>query len=105
MNNLLPNTKLDHIAYAVRSTDSAMKMFGIMYPKTTLYKAVEKNQNILNVNVVLGNSFMHEKKIEEYKLKRKINNLQVYKNLNADEMYNLMNSCTLAICPASSIAY
>lgn len=47
MHNLLPETKLDHIAYAVRSTDSAMKMFSIIYPKTTLYKAVEKNQNVL----------------------------------------------------------
>ena len=68
-------------------------------------KAVENLQNILNINVVLGNSFIYKKEIEEYKLKRKINNLHVYINLNADEMYDLMNSCTLAVCPASSVAF
>lgn len=68
-------------------------------------KAVQNLQNILNINVVLGNSFLYEKEIEEYKLKRKINQLNIYKNLNADEMFSLMNSCTLAICPASSVAF
>lgn len=68
-------------------------------------KAVEKNLKILNINVVLGNSFLFVKEIEEYKQKRKIKNLNIYKNLNADEMYNIMNNCTLAICPASSVAY
>lgn len=38
---------LDHIAYAVRSTDDAIDAFGVIYPNILLYKGVEDNQKVM----------------------------------------------------------
>lgn len=43
----ISNCKLDHIAYAVKSTDKSIKAFSLIYPKIIQYKCVEKNQNVL----------------------------------------------------------
>jgi hypothetical protein len=40
------NMKLDHIAYAVKSTDETIKAFSAIYPIVTVYKCLEKNQNV-----------------------------------------------------------
>jgi methylmalonyl-CoA/ethylmalonyl-CoA epimerase len=38
--------KLDHISYAVRSTDEAVKVFNTFYSKVEIYKYLEKDQNV-----------------------------------------------------------
>ena len=38
--------KLDHISYAVRSSDEAIKSFSLFYPKINTYKHFEENQNV-----------------------------------------------------------
>ncbi|MCK4553674.1 VOC family protein [Candidatus Parcubacteria bacterium] len=40
------NMRLDHIAYAVKSTDETIKVFSAIYPIVTVYKCLEKNQNV-----------------------------------------------------------
>ena len=40
------NMKLDHIAYAVKSTDEAIKAFSAIYPIVSIYKCVESSQNV-----------------------------------------------------------
>ena len=37
---------LDHIAYAVKSTDKAIKGFKYIYPYVKVYKKIEKKQNV-----------------------------------------------------------
>jgi methylmalonyl-CoA/ethylmalonyl-CoA epimerase len=38
--------KLDHISYAVRSTDEAIKTFNLFYSKIDTFRHFEKNQNV-----------------------------------------------------------
>jgi methylmalonyl-CoA/ethylmalonyl-CoA epimerase len=38
--------KLDHISYAVRSTDEAVKVFSLFYTKVDIHKYLEKKQNV-----------------------------------------------------------
>jgi hypothetical protein len=38
---------LDHISYAVRSTDESIKAFAAFYDKVDVYKYLEKGQNVL----------------------------------------------------------
>jgi methylmalonyl-CoA/ethylmalonyl-CoA epimerase len=38
--------KLDHISYAVRSTDEAIKAFSLFYPKISTYKHFVESQNL-----------------------------------------------------------
>lgn len=38
--------KLDHISYAVKSTDEAIKVFNLFYSKVDIYKYFEKDQNV-----------------------------------------------------------
>jgi methylmalonyl-CoA/ethylmalonyl-CoA epimerase len=38
--------KLDHISYAVRSTDEAVKVFSLFYSKVDIHKYLEKSQNV-----------------------------------------------------------
>jgi len=38
--------KLDHISYAVRSSDKAIKVFNLFYSKVNIYKHLEKTQNV-----------------------------------------------------------
>jgi len=40
------NMKLDHISYAVRSTDESIELFSAIYPIVATYKYLEKNQNV-----------------------------------------------------------
>jgi hypothetical protein len=40
------NMKLDHISYAVRSTEEAIKAFSIYYNKIDVNKYLEKRQNV-----------------------------------------------------------
>lgn len=40
------NFKLDHIAYAVQSTDESIEIFKAIYPDVTTYKIFEKSQNV-----------------------------------------------------------
>jgi methylmalonyl-CoA/ethylmalonyl-CoA epimerase len=42
----MPGMKLDHISYAVRSTDEAIKSFGLFYPDIVTYRYLEKGQNV-----------------------------------------------------------
>ena len=38
--------RLDHISYAVRSTDEAVKVFSLFYSKVDVHKYLEKSQNV-----------------------------------------------------------
>ena len=38
--------RLDHVSYAVRSTDEAIKAFSLFYDKVTVYKNLEEGQNV-----------------------------------------------------------
>ena len=40
------NIELDHVAYAVKSTDKAIEAFSTMYSIVPIYKCLEKNQNV-----------------------------------------------------------
>lgn len=42
----LNDLKLDHIAYAVRSTDKSIASFKFIYPNILVYKCIEKSQNV-----------------------------------------------------------
>tara|TARA_B100002051_G_C16731777_1_gene638729 strand:- start:2331 stop:2756 length:426 start_codon:yes stop_codon:yes gene_type:complete len=40
------NFKLDHVSYAVRSTDNCIEKFKIIYPTVLAYKIFEQSQNV-----------------------------------------------------------
>lgn len=46
LSSLFFTMKLDHISYAVKSTDESIKSFKAIYPKVIVYKCLEKNQNV-----------------------------------------------------------
>ncbi|RMH56636.1 MAG: hypothetical protein D6679_08820 [Candidatus Hydrogenedentota bacterium] len=46
VSNIFPGGQLDHIAYAVRSTDAAIRFFSIFYPEIRTYKKLEPEQKV-----------------------------------------------------------
>jgi methylmalonyl-CoA/ethylmalonyl-CoA epimerase len=40
------NLKLDHVSYAVRSSDESIKALSLFYSKVDIYKYLEKKQNV-----------------------------------------------------------
>lgn len=62
MNDL--DMKLDHISYAVRSTDEAIKSFSLFYPKIDTFKHLEENQNVF-ITYLSNNSLTHRIELVE----------------------------------------
>ena len=62
MNDL--GMKLDHISYAVRSTDEAIKSFSLFYPKIDIFKHLEENQNVF-ITYLSNNSLTHRIELVE----------------------------------------
>jgi|SRR3989304_3680382 len=56
--------KLDHISYAVRSSDEAIKVFNSCYSKVDIYKHLEKNQNVY-ISYLSSNSVDHRIELVE----------------------------------------
>ena len=56
--------KLDHISYAVRSTDEAIKSFSLFYPKIDTFKHLEENQNVF-ITYLSNNSLNHRIELVE----------------------------------------
>ncbi len=50
------NYTLDHIAYAVKSTDKAIGAFRIVYPMVAAYKILEPSQNVFITYLTSKNS-------------------------------------------------
>ncbi len=48
--------KLDHISYAVSSTDTAIKKFSLFFPEVKVYRCYEKNQNVYITYLANSNS-------------------------------------------------
>jgi hypothetical protein len=62
MNDL--GMKLDHISYAVRSTDEAIKSFRLFYPKIDTFKHLGENQNVF-LTYLSNNSVNHRIELVE----------------------------------------
>lgn len=58
------NLKLDHISYAVRSSDEAIKVFKILYSEVDVYKYLEKGQNVF-ITYLSSNSMNHRIELVE----------------------------------------
>ena len=56
--------KLDHISYAVRSTDEAIKVFNTFYAKVEIYKYLEKDQNVF-ITYLSDNNIGHRIELVE----------------------------------------
>ena len=54
------------------------------------------------INVLIGAAYYHQKIYEVKSNKTEVN---IYKNLQEQELVDLMNSCDMAIIPASTISY
>lgn len=67
--------------------------------------AINNNENINQINIVIGSAYLFEEELKKWILENSHGKVNVFKNINADEMVNLMSNNFVAICPASSIAY
>ena len=47
--------KLNHIAYAVKSTDVSIEAFKTLYPIVSTYKIPIKDKNIMTTTLISGN--------------------------------------------------
>ena len=57
---------------------------------------------IKNIHIVIGGAYRHK---EIYNLEEKHTKIHLHKNLNEEELYNLMKSCNFGIVPSSTILY
>ena len=65
-------------------------------------KAMLNIEAVKEIHVVLGGAYEHE---EIFELQKACNHLNLYQNLDELTLYELMNSCQLAIAPSSTILY
>lgn len=65
--------------------------------------ACANRSDILECNVVIGSAYQHQEALEEFQEKSLLK-INLYSNLNADNMVVLMSNCDMAICPASTVA-
>ena len=69
-----------------------------------ILKIVENKEEIQSCYVVIGDAYKYEKELDEYCKKTQLN-LHILKNLDMEEMANLMLKCSCAILPPSTISY
>lgn len=65
--------------------------------------ACAKRSDIQECNVVIGSAYLHHDVLEEFQKTSSLK-INLYSNLNADNMVVLMSNCDLAICPPSTVA-
>lgn len=59
--------------------------------------------DVAECHVVIGGAYLHHKELNDFCKKSKLK-INIYSNLNADNMVVLMSNCDLAICPPSTVA-
>lgn len=70
-----------------------------------LKSVIEKPDLFKSINIVLGGAFSHQEEIDRLIRENPKLPVNLYRNLSAKEMVDLMQACQLAIVPASSILY
>lgn len=63
----------------------------------------EKKAEVQACNVVIGSAFLHQESLKAFQQNSRLR-INVFSNLNADNMVVLMARCDFAICPPSSVA-
>jgi len=83
---------------------NAFVCFGGADPYDLSLKATQAllQVNVKKIHVVLGGAYVHSKIVS---LAEENNTLFLHENLNEMELYSLMESCQMAIVPASTILY
>lgn len=66
-------------------------------------QSCEKKASIQSCNVVIGSAYMHLASLEAFKQQSRLQ-INLYGNLSADKMVELMSTCDLAICPPSTVS-
>jgi UDP-2,4-diacetamido-2,4,6-trideoxy-beta-L-altropyranose hydrolase len=70
-----------------------------------ILKLLEDKQFLLHkCYVIIGDAFQYEKDLVNFKQSSKLN-IEIFKNLSAQQMANIMSECRYAICPPSTVAY
>lgn len=59
--------------------------------------------NIKKINIVIGSAYLHKNIFNT--LKKRKEDVLIYKNISENEMIELMSKCQLAIIPSSTISY
>ncbi|MDV7137590.1 UDP-2,4-diacetamido-2,4,6-trideoxy-beta-L-altropyranose hydrolase [Maribacter sp. TH_r10] len=89
----------------LESLNTAFVCFGGADKYNFTFKIVQELLNIAQVqviNVVVGSAYQHTELFQIEKLNPKV---RVFRNLNEQSLYSLMNTCTFAIAPTSTIIF
>lgn len=60
-------------------------------------------EDVSECHVVIGSAYLHQDELNDF-CERSQLKINIYRNLNADNMVVLMSNCDLAICPPSTVA-
>lgn len=60
-------------------------------------------EDVSECHVVIGGAYLHHDQLNDFCKRSKLK-INIYSNLNADNMVVLMSNCDLAICPPSTVA-
>lgn len=82
-----PEMFLDHISYAVKSTDRSIDAFKLIYPSVDVYKCHDESQNIL-ITFLSNSTDKHRIELIE-----PTNNLSPVENMLADNESVLSHLC------------
>ncbi len=63
----------------------------------------EKRADIQTCNVVIGSAFLHQQALRDFQASSSLR-INIFSNLNADNMVVLMAQCDFAICPPSTVS-
>ncbi|WP_158846523.1 UDP-2,4-diacetamido-2,4,6-trideoxy-beta-L-altropyranose hydrolase [Algibacter sp. L1A34] len=89
----------------INKIDTAFVCFGGADLFNLSLKAVQallKVPTIISIHVVLGAAYKHR---EIFDLENQTKKLHLHKNLNEEDLCNLMQSCNISIAPSSTILY
>ncbi|MBX2875010.1 MAG: UDP-2,4-diacetamido-2,4,6-trideoxy-beta-L-altropyranose hydrolase [Saprospiraceae bacterium] len=88
------------------SEQTAFICMGGADPSNTTIKALSlcaHRGDITECHVVIGGAYLHHNELNDFCKKSRLK-INIYSNLNADNMVVLMSNCDLAICPPSTVA-
>lgn len=91
----------------VKPSENLFICLGGADPKNDTLEVVKKCSEVgyfKNIHLVLGGAYLHQKPLQEYLKQTKLA-ITIHRNLNAQQIVDLMQKCGTAITPPSTIAY
>lgn len=99
--------KMPHKKFTYDETPKVFICFGGSDSENFTLAALKKclQFQFMAVNIVIGSQFQHREQIENYISDKNLSDVQIFQDIQEDELIQVMGDCQIGICPPSTVSF